>query len=163
MPRAWHALACCVRRKRLSCPHAGRFEWCTFNVECVSVWQETAASLCTRMKNHRRRCSRHRHPSTTLFPDPVKLCTVCTRRIFGELVKCIRIRIACTCNQCRWQKPSPTAVPCILTFADAAVAVRLHHRQAYFPENSIYTFHRALNRSAAPHDRGMSNTSFRFR
>lgn len=143
-------------------------EWCTFNMN-VSVAQTTASSIaCTRMRNHRRGC----HWSTTLFPDPVKLCTVCTW-IFSELVKCIHIRIACTAHAISVDgKLLPTAVSCTVHTLVAASAfasmllllmmllLMLNHRQAYFPENSIYISHRTIG---LPYiDESMLNTSFRF-
>lgn len=122
-------------------------------------------AACTRMKNHRRR--RRCRWSTTLFPDPVKLCTACTRRIFGELVKCIHIRIACTCNQCRWQTIADSRFM-LYSDGDAATAGAA---AAAAPSSSIFS--RKFNLHFPPYKRSMQyewgwagdmlNTSFRYR
>lgn len=75
-------------------------------------------------------------------------CCLHTPGFSGESLLNGYIRIACTCNQCRWQTIADSRF--VYPDADAATTTGWccwmlllpHHRQAYFPENSIYISHR---------------------
>lgn len=135
-----------LRTEIVLCPSMCSWIACCTWQQHYTDYTQHRGEMHAQMKNHRRhrrrRCHRC-HCSTTLFPNPVKLCTACTRRILSELVKCIfesRVHTISIDG-----KPLPTAVSCIMR----NMVLWLHHRQAHFAENSIYISHRTIILPAA--------------